>query len=159
VPVSQWEIVATATAVVAVVIAVLAWQRPKKPRRSRVPSFEGRLGDSKQNVKFLKFLGKHERRRVYLDLVLDEDAATVDPSGSWLAAKFFHLRIDGKDAERLGSMHDINIGVDELNDNPLTYAHGIWTLKGYFAVEGAVGFGQGILAHRLVHISLSSAAE
>jgi len=151
----QWAII---LAVVATIVAVLAWLRPMAPRRREPPSFEGRLGVSARNAEFLDFLRRHEHRRIRLDVSLDADAA-VEPESKWLAARGFMLRLQGADAVRLGEQHEIYILVDDVKDSQLTYAHGTWRLRGYFVAAGTAGIWQGTLVHNLAPVPLPAAVD
>jgi hypothetical protein len=152
----QWAIVA---AVVTTLIAILAWLRPRPPRRRKVPSLDGPLGASTRNAEFLDFLQRHEHRRIRLDVWLEDAAASVESGSHLLAARSFMLRLEGAHGERLGELHEIFILVDDVKDSQLTYAHRTWRLRGYFVASGIAGIWQGVIVHNLTPIPLAAVAE
>jgi len=143
--------------VLALAVALLTWLWPKTPRRKRTPSFKGALGDSAQNVAFVDFLDQHASRRIWLDVCVPANAAQVESGSSWLAARSFVLRC-GPETDPT-DRHEIHVRIDDVKDSPLVYAHGQWTLKGYFAVEGLAGIWQGVEVRGLVPIPLAEVAE
>ncbi|HKE74834.1 MAG TPA: hypothetical protein VKB57_14530 [Acidimicrobiales bacterium] len=140
-------------AALAVVAALAAWLWPRSPKPPSIPSFSGGLHDPDQVREFIDFLDRHELGRARLDISMPGDVA--HPEGNVLAARSFHLA----DPNGNHGGYEVLIRGGEVAARPLTYAHGVWRLESYVAVERPSGVWQGILARALVPISLADIAR
>ena len=59
----------------------------------------------------------------------------------------------------MGPRPHIKTTMATVRSSPLQFAHGNWTLTGYFAVEGAVGVWMGQIAYSLIPVPLEMAAS
>jgi hypothetical protein len=154
--------VSAAIGVVGVVLAIvsirltirLAKQPTPEPLPEPTPLFEGRVDSPAKVREFVDFLDAHQLRRVRLDVALPADVTT--PEGNLLAARRLFLAAPPGDGYE---GYEISLKVEDVASSPLTYAHGIWRLNSYVAVERPAGIWQGILARQLIPISLDEVAR
>jgi len=152
VSIEQWALVAGVGVVLAV---VLVWLRRRAVRQRRVPRFEGKLGNRTKNREFVEFLTKNRRRRVRLDVWLDEVADAGSDSSSPEQIRL----VAPNDNPSLGDECEITIRVDDRRNSPLSHDYGVWRLNGYVAVEGLKGVWQGVPSYHLVAMPRRAAAE
>jgi hypothetical protein len=144
--------------VASLILAIIAWRRPRTPRRPKTPAFDESLGSPEQNRRFVEFLSRNEGRRVRIVVTLPEGAASVG-NGPWLASKTFTLDTGAPGPGAQTGVWEFNLRVEDVKDSPLTYAHGTWTLRGHFAVDAVAGVWQGVVVPNLVPIPLVEVAE
>ena len=150
--IEQWALVVGVGVVLAV---VLVWFRRRSARQRRVPRFEGKLGNRTKNREFVEFLTKNRRRRVRLDVWLDEAAGAEADSSSPEQIRL----VAPNDNPSLGDECEITIRVDDRRNSPLSHDYGVWRLNGYVAVEGLKGVWQGVPSYHLVALSRRATAE
>jgi hypothetical protein len=153
VSIEQWALVAGVGVVLAV---VLVWLRRRTARQRRVPRFEGKLGNRTKNREFVEFLTKNRRRRVRLDVWLDDETALTGAESS--SPEQIRL-VAPNDNPSLGDECEITIRVDDRRNSPLSHDYGVWRLNGCVAVEGLKGVWQGVPSYHLVAVPHRAAAE
>jgi hypothetical protein len=142
-------------ALAALIIAVLAWRRPFLPDPTSVPNFghagqPANLNDTEVMKHFFEFLREHAGRKVLLYTTLTARAEEMRTMQKDMTTEEFSTR------EAHDGLTD-NLYVprreDKKNAIGISYQHGSWRLRGYYANVGLVDVAQGIRQHKLIPLS------
>jgi hypothetical protein len=146
---------------VALIIAIMAWRRPFPADPTAVPSFGSaaqpkNLDDSKVMKQFFEFLRKHAGRKVmlYTNMAARPEEIRRLPDD---------MTTDALNAREASNGTRDRLYVPRRPDNAnaigISYQHGLWHLRGYYADAGVVDIAQGFRVHRLIALSDNEAVS
>jgi hypothetical protein len=142
-------------ALVALIIAVLTWRRPFPADPTAIPNF-GRAGqpanlnESEVMKRFFEFLREHAGRKILLYTTLTARPEEMQTMDKRMTIEELNAReaYDGVTDRLLVPRRP-----DNMNAIGISYQHGSWRMRGYYANGGLVDVAQGLRVHRLIPLS------